>query len=164
LQDFQPDLINGVDAVDLILWRHAEAEEARPDLARKLTPRGLKHAARVAEWLQQRLPSKFTVLASPAERTRQTALALGVPFKTVQALMPGAPVAAILNAAEWPDRKGAVILVGHQPDLGRVAAFLISGEAGDWTLKKGGVWWLTNRVRNDEAQVVVRAVIAPDLI
>jgi hypothetical protein len=26
------------------------------------------------------------------------------------------------------------------------------------------VWWLTNRVRNDEAQVVVRAVIAPDLI
>lgn len=135
-----------------------------PDRARKLTQRGHKHAARVAEWLQQRLPSKFVVLASPAERTRQTAQALGVPFKTVEALAPGASVQAILKAAEWPDRKGAVIVVGHQPDLGRVAAFLVSGEEDDWTLKKGGLWWMTNRVRNDEAQVVVRASIAPDLV
>ena len=150
--------------MELILWRHAEAEESMPDRARKLTPRGHKHAARVAEWLQQRLPAKFIVLASPAERTRQTAQALGVPFKTVEALAPGASVAHILNAAEWPERKGAVIVVGHQPDLGRVAAFLVSGEEADWTLKKGGLWWMTNRVRNDEAQVVVRASIAPDLI
>src|SRR5687767_4046988 len=135
-----------------------------PDRSRKLTQRGHKHAARIAEWLQQRLPSKFVVLASPAERTRQTAQALGVPFKTVEALAPGASVSDILDAAEWPDRKGAVIVVGHQPDLGRVAAYLVSGAEADWTLKKGGLWWLTNRVRNDEAQVVVRASIAPDLI
>ncbi len=150
--------------MELILWRHAEAEESMPDRARKLTQRGHKHAARVAEWLQQRLPAKFVVIASPAERTRQTAMALGVPVKTVEALAPGASVAHILNAAEWPERKGAVIVVGHQPDLGRVAAFLVSGEEADWTLKKGGLWWMTNRVRNDEAQVVVRASIAPDLI
>lgn len=87
-----------------------------------------------------------------------------MPFRTVSSLAPGASVAAVLNAAEWPDRKGAVIVVGHQPDLGRVAAYLLSNEAGDWTLKKGGLWWLTNRVRNDEAQVVIRAVIAPDLL
>lgn len=150
--------------MDLILWRHAEAEETQPDMARKLTARGHKHAARAAQWLQQRLPSRFVVLASPAERTRQTALALGVPFKTLPGLAPGASVAEILNCAEWPDRKGAVIVVGHQPDLGRVAAFLIAGEPGDWTIKKGGLWWLTNRVRNDDAQVVVRAVMAPDLL
>ncbi len=150
--------------MELILWRHAEAEESMPDRARKLTQRGHKHAGRVAEWLQQRLPAKFIVIASPAERTRQTAQALGVPFKTVEALAPGASVAHILNAAEWPERKGAVIVVGHQPDLGRVAAFLVSGEEADWTLKKGGLWWITNRVRNDEAQVVVRASIAPDLV
>ena len=150
--------------MDLILWRHAEAEETLPDRARKLTARGHKNAARGAEWLQQRLPAKFTLLASPAERTRQTAAALGVPFKTVPSLAPGASVAEILNTAEWRDRKGAVIVVGHQPDLGRVAAYLISGSAGDWTIKKGGIWWLTNRVRNDEAQVVIRAIIAPDLL
>lgn len=150
--------------MELILWRHAEAEESLPDRARKLTQRGHKHAARMAEWLQQRLPAKFTVLASPAERTRQTALALGVPFKTVDALAPGASVAHLLKAAEWPDRKGAVIVVGHQPDLGRVAAFLVSGTEADWAIKKGGLWWLTNRVKNDDAQVIVRAVVAPDLL
>ncbi len=150
--------------MDLILWRHAEAEEGTPDLARRLTPRGHKHAERVAQWMLQRLPARFLVLASPAERTQQTARALGVPFKTVRALAPGASVAQILNAAEWPDRKGAVVVVGHQPDLGQVAAFLLSDTQGDWTLKKGGLWWLTNRVRNDESQVVVRAVMAPDLL
>ena len=86
------------------------------------------------------------------------------PGRGAGTLAPGASVAHVLNAAEWPDRKGAVIVVGHQPDLGRVAAFLVSGAEADWTLKKGGLWWLTNRVRNDEAQIVVRAIMAPDLI
>jgi phosphohistidine phosphatase len=150
--------------VELVLWRHAEAEEGFPDLARKLTPRGLKDAGRMAEWLQHRLPASYAVLASPAERTRQTALALGVPFRTVPGLAPGASSASILDIAEWPDRNGTVIVVGHQPDLGNLAALLVSGSEADWTVKKGGLWWFTNRVRNDESQVVVRAVMAPDLL
>jgi phosphohistidine phosphatase len=73
-------------------------------------------------------------------------------------------VRAILEAAGWPERKSAVILVGHQPDLGRAAAFLVAGAEASWSVKKAGLWWLSNRVRGDEAQVVVRAVVAPDLI
>ncbi|HET9734168.1 MAG TPA: phosphohistidine phosphatase SixA [Burkholderiales bacterium] len=150
--------------MDLILWRHAEAEDGPPDLERRLTPRGHKHAERVAQWLLQRLPAKFLVLASPARRAQETAQALGVAVRTVPSLAPGATVQAILTAAEWPDRKSAVVVVGHQPDLGRVALHLVAGAAGDGTIKKGGLWWLTNRVRNDETQVVVRAVMAPDLL
>ena len=150
--------------MDLILWRHAEAEDGPPDLERRLTPRGHKHAARVAEWLLQRLPAKFLVLASPARRAQETAQALGVPFRTVDRLAPGASVAQILEAAGWPERKNAVVVVGHQPDLGRTAAHLVSGATTGWSIKKGGAWWLTNRVRADEAQVVVRAVVAPDLL
>jgi phosphohistidine phosphatase len=150
--------------MDLILWRHAEAEDGPPDLERRLTPRGQKLAQQVAEWLLQRLPAKFVVLASPARRTQETARALGVAVRTVPALAPGASVEAILKAAEWPERKTSVVVVGHQPDLGRVALHLVAGAAGDGTIKKGGLWWLTNRVRNDEAQVVVRAVVAPDLL
>jgi len=150
--------------MDLILWRHAEAEDGLPDLERRLTPRGRQHAARVAEWLLQRLPAKFTVLASPARRAQETARALGASIRTVEALAPGARVQDLLQAAEWPERKGAVIVVGHQPDLGRAAAFLVSGSAGAWSVKKGGAWWLSNHVREDEAQVVVRAVVAPDLV
>jgi len=150
--------------MDLILWRHAEAEDGPPDLERRLTPRGHRHAQHVAEWLLQRLPAKFVVLASPARRAQETARALGVAVRTVPSLAPGASVEAILKAAEWPERKSSVVVVGHQPDLGRVALHLVAGAAGDGTIKKGGLWWLTNRVRNDEAQVVVRAVMAPDLL
>jgi len=150
--------------MDLILWRHAEAGDGLPDLERRLTPRGQKHAARMAEWLLRRLPAKFVVLASPALRAQETAQALGVAFRTVRGLAPGASVQAVLEAAEWPERKAAVVVVGHQPDLGRVVLHLVAGAAGDGTIKKGGLWWLTNRVRNDETQVVVRAVVAPDLL
>jgi len=150
--------------MDLILWRHAEAEDGLPDLERRLTPRGQKHAARIAQWLLQRLPAKFVVLASPARRAQDTAQALGAPFRTVTALAPGAAVRDILVAADWPGRKNAVVVVGHQPDLGRVAALLVSGTEASWSVKKGGLWWLSDRVRDEGAQVVVRAVVAPDLI
>jgi phosphohistidine phosphatase len=150
--------------VDLILWRHAEAEEGGPDLERRLTARGQKHAARVAGWLLQRLPSKFTVIASPAQRARQTAEALGVKFKTSPRLAPGASAADILDAAEWPQRKGAVVIVGHQPTLGQAAAHVLCGSREEWAIKKGGLWWLSDRVRDGESEVVVRAVIAPDFV
>ncbi|OGA07159.1 MAG: phosphohistidine phosphatase SixA [Betaproteobacteria bacterium RIFCSPHIGHO2_12_FULL_69_13] len=150
--------------MDLILWRHAEAEEGGPDLERKLTAKGHKQAARIAEWLLQRLPAKFAVIASPAVRARQTAEALGVAVKIAEKLAPGAAVADILKAADWPDRKGAVVVVGHQPDLGGAAAYLLSGSQAEWTIKKGGLWWVSNRVRNEQAQVVVRAVMAPDFL
>jgi len=150
--------------MDLILWRHAEAEDGGPDLERRLTAKGHKTAARVAAWLLQRLPAKFVVLASPARRAQETAQALAVPFRTVAALAPGAAVKSILESAEWPARKSSVIVVGHQPDLGRTAAFLVAGEESFWSVKKGGLWWVSNRVRGEEAQVVVRAVVAPDLL
>jgi len=150
--------------MDLILWRHAEAEDGVPDLARRLTAKGHKHAARMAEWLLQRLPAKFTVLTSPALRALATAEALGVPVRTVDALAPGASVRAVLAAAGWPERKSAVVVVGHQPELGRVAAFVVSGQEASWSVKKGGLWWLSDRVREEGAQVVVRAVVTPDFV
>jgi phosphohistidine phosphatase len=150
--------------MDLILWRHAEAEEGANDLARELTPKGQKQAARVAEWLLQRLPSRFALISSPAARAQQTAEALGIPVKTAKDLAPGAAVSAILNAAGWPDHKGTVVLVGHQPDLGHAAAFLVSATQVEVSIKKGGLWWLSDRAREDGANVVVRAVVSPDLL
>ena len=149
--------------MDLILWRHAEAEDGANDLARELTAKGAKQAARVAEWLLQRLPSRFLVIASPAARAQQTAQALGVPVRTAREIAPGAAVSAIVGAAGWPDHKGTVVLVGHQPDLGQAAAFLTCGAQGWVSIKKGGLWWLSDRAR-DENQVVVRAVVSPDLL
>jgi phosphohistidine phosphatase len=150
--------------VDLILWRHAEAIEAEgpvPDADRELTARGLKHALEVAEWLRrQRLP-KVSVLSSPARRALQTAETLGLPVKVKKQLGVGATTADLLGAADWPDHPGAIILVGHQPSLGRLAALLLAGTEADWTIKKAGIWWFSNRVRHDETQTILRAVHNP---
>ena len=150
--------------MDLILWRHADAAPGSPDLERKLTAKGRKQAEHVSAWLVARLPGRYTVLVSPARRARETADALAMRYKVVESLAPGAAPRDILEACGWPSHKGAVVVVGHQPDLGRTAAFLVSGIDADWSVKKGGLWWLSNRERDGEAQVVVRAALAPDLI
>ena len=68
--------------MDLLLWRHAEAEDGIPDLKRKLTARGEKQAAQMAEWLKKNAPTNLRILVSPAVRCQQTAKALGLPFET----------------------------------------------------------------------------------
>ena len=157
--------------MNLILWRHAEAEDVaaslriqrNTDLQRELTKRGHKQAEKMANWLRPRLPDDTLVLASPAVRTQQTARALTEHFQTLTALAPGADVSAILDALDWPSNTN-LLLVGHQPWLGRLASLLIAGTEMDWSVKKGGVWWLCRRMREDEAQTVLRAVVNPDLV
>ena len=150
--------------MDLILWRHAEAEPGEPDLGRRLTSKGLKQAERMAQWLDSHLPDTCRVLVSPADRAQQTAVALQRKFKTVPELAPGASVAAVLAAANWPDSREPVLIVGHQPTLGAVASFLMSGEEAYWSVRKGAVWWLSNRAKEGVAAVVLKVVVAPDFI
>ncbi len=147
----------------LILWRHAEAEEGVPDAARALTKRGRRQAATMADWLRPRLPKNCEIIASPAVRTSETAEALGLPFKTSPELGVGAQAAGILHVAGWPDRRGTVVIVGHQPTLGRAAALLLCGAETDWSIKKGAIWWFT-RQGEGEAQAVLRAALSPDLM
>jgi phosphohistidine phosphatase len=150
--------------VDLILWRHADAAPGSRDLERKLTAKGRKQAEHVGAWLTAKLPGRYSVLVSPARRARETADALGTRYRIVERFAPGAEPLTILEECGWPSHKGVVVVVGHQPDLGRAAALLVSGAKADWSVKKGGLWWLSNRERGGESQVVVRAVLAPDLI
>ncbi len=151
--------------MQLILWRHAQAEDGKSDHERELTAKGRKQAAKVAVWLRKRLPTKYRVLASPAVRARQTAAALGMEVSVVERLAPGASVNDVLGAAGWPDHAdAATIIVGHQPTLGCVAAQLVSGSSAEWSVRKGGLWWLEYRRRSAGSEVVVRAVVSPDLV
>ncbi len=145
---------------ELLLWRHADAEDGIPDSGRALTKKGSKQAKQVAQWLKPRLPADCTILVSPAKRAQQTAAALDMPYTTEQRLGVHANVADILAAADWPRRQGAVLVVGHQPTLGQVAAQLLAGETADWTIKKGALWWFSNRM----GEMMLRAVVSPDLL
>lgn len=153
--------------MDLILWRHAEAEdeaEGLNDLERVLTPRGEKQAARIAAWLDRQLPDGTRVLSSPARRCEQTVLALGRKYKTRPQLAPDATVDALLEAAQWPSAKQPVLLVGHQPVLGETVARLLGIEGGNCPVRKGGVWWLRTRERDGQEQTVVWAVQSPESV
>ena len=153
--------------MDLILWRHAEAFEMREvddDLQRALTPKGERQAQRMAEWLTQRLAHSTRILVSPAVRCQQTAKTLGKKFKTLDELAPDGNGEALLKAARWPDATEPVLIVGHQPTLGFVASYLLSGQPQGWTIKKAGVWWIRGRNREDAAQVILQAVQSPDCL
>jgi phosphohistidine phosphatase len=148
--------------MDLILWRHADAEPGGRDLERKLTTKGKKQAKRVAAWLREWLPEDAVVLASPARRAQQTAEALTKSFQTVPELAPDASAQKVLSAAGWPHGAGAVVVVGHQPTLGRAAALALTGAPADWSVKKAAVWWLSFDEQGKET--ALRAVTSPDFL
>ena len=153
--------------MDLILFRHAEAFEMREvedDLDRALTPKGERQAQRMADWLNQRLAHSTRILVSPALRCQQTAKALGKKFKTLVELAPDGNGESLLKAARWPDASEPVLIVGHQPTLGFVASYLLSEQPQAWTIKKGAVWWIRGRNREDREQVILQAVQSPDCL
>lgn len=151
--------------MELILWRHAEAEDGADDLQRALTRRGLKQAAVMADWLRERLPEGARLVASRARRAQQTLAALSNRYDVDARVDPAGAVGDLLAAAGWPGdaaQSGCVVLVGHQPTLGRAAALLQAGVAQDWSVKKGAIWWFSGRERALGTQVVLRAVIGPE--
>lgn len=161
-------------AIDLILWRHAEAHDhpdlqmGRPgdevDLARRLTLRGEKQAARMAAWLDRQLPEGARILCSPALRCEQTVLALGRKFKMRDDLAPDGDPQALLTLVQWPQGKSPVVVVGHQPTLGRVVSLLLGLMDAECSVKKGAVWWLRHRERGGADQTVLVTVQTPELM
>jgi phosphohistidine phosphatase len=111
----------------LVLVRHAEAAPGTPDELRALTPEGHEQARRLGEQLRADGIEPDVVLSSPLLRARETAGALGFgPPESVSALAPGATAEDVRAAVE--SRGDTVLVVGHQPDCGRIAAALLGGE------------------------------------
>ena len=153
--------------MDLILWRHAEAHDAEgggTDMDRDLTSRGHKQAVKMAAWLDRHLPDSARILASPSRRTEQTALALGRKYKVRAELGPDGSPAQVLELVQWPQSKASVLVVGHQPVLGQIVAQLIGLKESDCAIKKGAVWWLRTRTRDDRSETVIVTVQNPDSV
>ena len=147
--------------MELILWRHADAEDGVRDEERALTALGRKQARHMAAWLKRRLPRGSRILVSRTLRTQQTARALAARCRVADDVGPEATPQSVLEAANWPRGEGTVLVVGHQPTLGQAAALALTGVPADWRFPKGAIWWLTSR---DGDEAVVRAVITPDLL
>lgn len=151
--------------MDLILWRHADAEPGSDDFKRALTEKGRRQAARMARWLKPRLDENWLVLSSPTVRTRQTVEPLGMKVDYRLTLGPDSSASAVLREAHWPDGDCNVLIVGHQPILGQVAARLMTGHQGDAPVRKGSVWWFSTRSADEgDTGVILRAMIGADLV
>ena len=156
--------------MDLLLWRHAEAFDlaqdspAAQDLARELTPRGFKQAARMASWLDKQLPEGTKIYSSNAVRADQTAKALQRKYKIKPELQPGATYMQLLELAQWPQSESPVLLIGHQPSLGAVIAHLLGLQESSCAVKKGAVWWLRTRQRESTLQTVLVTVQTPEYL
>jgi phosphohistidine phosphatase len=110
----------------LVLVRHAEAAPGSPDELRRLTDDGRAQARALGERLRGEGISPNAVLSSPLVRALETAEALGLGEPEAdERLAPGMTTEAV--QAVVAERGGTVVVVGHQPDCGRIAAALTDG-------------------------------------
>jgi phosphohistidine phosphatase len=107
----------------LVIVRHAEAAAGTPDELRTLTALGREQARDLGHRLREELGTVDAVLSSPLLRARETAEALGLGRpEPDERLAPGATADDVRDAVEG--RGDTVVVVGHQPDCGRIAAAL----------------------------------------
>lgn len=113
----------------LYLVRHAEAAPGDPDELRPLTPGGREQARALGKRLFSEDAVPAVVLTSPLLRARETggeiARAFDIESIPDDRLAPGATVDDVRDAVEG--RGNQVIVVGHQPDCGQIAAALTGG-------------------------------------
>ena len=133
--------------MQLLVIRHGKAAEYSPgeaDEARALTPEGRRKMRRAAEGLATIVPRLDLIATSPLVRARQTAEIVAAVYPAVSlteldALAPGGgpeAVAAWLSARD----DDVVAEVGHEPDLGELVSWLLSGKRRSFAaMKKGAV-------------------------
>jgi phosphohistidine phosphatase len=153
--------------MDIVLWRHAEAvdwQEGCDDLDRVLTARGYKQAIRMAEWLDRQLPEGTRIFSSPARRCEDTVCRLDRKYKIYKDLLPESSADNILTSLQWPNAKGTVLIVGHQPMIGQIIAQSLGLKDSACAVRKGSVWWLRSRERDGQRQTVLVAVQSVDML
>ena len=150
--------------MDMILWRHAEADDSTPDHQRALTNRGKKQARDMAKWLKAHIKGPTKIISSSAVRAQQTARALSADIDITDELAVGAAPHHVLRLAGWPSSNGTIVIVGHQPTLGQVASLLLAGKEADGQIKKGAVWWFRTRGTGLDLETLLHAVVSPELL
>ncbi len=159
--------------INLFIWRHADAVDGSPDMARQLSPRGHRDASRVAKALAKKLDEKSCIVSSPALRARETVEPLiarmAVELGIDERLAPGADIDDVLGVLEdtitrCNDQDPTIVMVGHQPWVGQLARRLLTDARGDWSVKKASAWWLVRRSRDGSTEWTLRSVLDPDLV
>lgn len=132
--------------MQIILWRHAEAEMGQDDLARFLTEKGKRQAMQMAEILRNRLPENHRVWVSQAARSQQTASFLTLNLEVFSELNPEQNAQSVAKLLFGQPEDDTIVIVGHQPWIGELCAFLLNQSwqtQAYWSVKKGAFWWFS---------------------
>jgi phosphohistidine phosphatase len=137
--------------MQVLIIRHAPAEDrevfalsGQPDQLRPLTNKGKDKMRQNVKGLQ-RIVSKIDRIAeSPLVRAQQTAGLLAAAYSSairdnLPALAPDGSMSEVLSYLQkYAQTTQVIALVGHEPDLGELVTWLLSGKANVWMpLKKG---------------------------
>lgn len=132
----------------VILFRHGPAGTRNasrwPDDAdRPLTPAGESKSHRAAAGLRNIEKNVDRIMTSPLKRAERTARIVGEELgvdcvETHEALAPGGGHAKVIEAVNGHPHGETIVLVGHEPDLGRLAAHLLFKDGSALPLKKAG--------------------------
>lgn len=133
--------------MELFLMRHADAVSGRgDDFVRELSDKGRKQAEKMGDWLKTIGVLPIHLIASPYPRAVETAnivaarLGEGASLATDERLAPGMTPdvgCAVVHEFGSPERK--LMLVGHSPDLGRLACRLLGAKETGIDMKKAAV-------------------------
>lgn len=153
--------------MDLLIVRHAKAEDRAAtggDAKRALIDEGVRKMRQAASGLRGQVPELGRVFTSPYVRAEQTARILadryGCPVALLDALRPGSDPQAIADALSEAD--GAAAVVGHEPDLGRLACWFLTGRGcGALPLKKAGACLLRFRGDPGPGRADLRWLLTP---
>ncbi len=132
----------------VVLFRHGPAADRDAvrwpdDGLRPLTHPGEKRTRAAARGLAKLEPGAERIIASPLVRAQQTAALVAAAygleaFETSDALSPGATYRRTIGWLESCENEQVVVLVGHEPDLGKLAGTLLFGAPAWIPLKKAG--------------------------
>ena len=134
--------------LELYLIRHGLAadrgDEYPDDSKRPLTSEGVASLRKEAKALDVLEIGFDHIITSPLVRTRQTADVFAAHLKTKptisnsDALTPAGSAASVIQEIGKHARKGRIALVGHEPNMGELAARLV-GARGAIPFKKGAI-------------------------
>ncbi len=153
----------------LFLLRHGEAEDDAPggkDADRRLTENGRRATRSVASALTG-VAKVSRILASPLLRARETAEIVAkafprAPLAITKALSPSATVEEILVELESPGEEEGILLVGHQPHLGLLLGYLVTGKAGaEIPVRKSSVSCVAFKSGRPEPPGALRWMLSP---
>jgi phosphohistidine phosphatase len=158
-------------SVKLFLLRHGVAEERSArwnEMDRPLTPEGIEKMREEARGIAFLSPGIDLILSSPLKRALQTAeavgLALRLPVVPFGALASGAAPDAVLAALAPHAGKTGILLAGHEPDLGDLAARLLGAPEGTVEFKKGALCCIEVDGLPPQRQGLLRSHLPPAVL